>query len=137
MTPRLSEASIVTLWKHVYCRGFNVSPFTAVISGVISLTNAYLTGSTDRLRANRLVVAGLFMIGVVPFTLITISPTNRILMAREVNLQSTAEKMGGKTDVQEKGTMEDSRRLVQKWANLNLIRAMLPAAGALATLTAW
>lgn len=80
------------------------------------------------------------MIGVVPYTLITVSPTNRILMAREKLLieRSYAETNESATATSlEGGTMEDSRRLVNKWARLNYIRAALPAVGAVLAWTCW
>lgn len=137
-TPGIPEVTLVTLWRYVYFRGFHISPFLAVFSGICSITSSYAT--VNKNTANRLILAGLFMIGVVPYTLITVSPTNRILMAREKLLieRSYAETNESVTATSLEGeTMEDSRRLVNKWARLNYIRAALPAVGAVLAWTCW
>ncbi|ROW07772.1 hypothetical protein VMCG_03389 [Cytospora schulzeri] len=103
-------------WAGIYNRGKVLGPQTAVIS---LLGYGYLL--YDRSRQNRswgniLGAMGL-AVGIVPYTLIVMAPTNQALM----NVAKGVSSLGS----------EAVEELLVKWKWLNLIRSMFPLAGAL------
>jgi hypothetical protein len=96
-----------------------VCPPFAVAATVAHVLNAYINRNSTADCAKYFVAAAASTIAIVPFTMIVMAPTNKELFKREKAARGTA------TGV-ELGSLE----LVKKWGRLNLLRAFLPAAGA-------
>jgi hypothetical protein len=65
-------------------------------------------------------LAGLLTVGIIPFTLIVMQPSNNLLFQLEANIQSSPKAT----------TLEDAQKLVTKWSRMHLVRSMFPLAGA-------
>lgn len=85
-----------------------------------------------------LLVAGSFMIGIVPYTLSLIVPLEVSLLAEEAKmrkmLQAGAEVNHGMNGKAEGGSSEENvtktRSMIRRWAKLNYGRMILPLTGA-------
>ena len=84
------------------------------------IVNAYINRSSPSASAKYSVAAAVSTIAIVPFTKLFLAPTNQELFKREKAAFSTSA-----------GVEASSVELVKKWGRLNLMRAFLPAAGAL------
>lgn len=106
------------LWEALYVRGRAQMPRFAALS---LLGYSYL--AYDRYargeRWGPFALAGALTIGIVPFTLLVMMPTNNALLG-------VASGTGGQV------LSEDAvRSLLLRWKNLNLMRSMFPLAGSL------
>jgi hypothetical protein len=97
-----------------------VCPSFAVVATVTHVLNAYLNRNSIAGSAKYSAAAAASTIAIVPFTIILMAPTNEELFKREKAARGTAT-----------GAELSSLELVKKWGRLNLIRAFLPAAGAM------
>lgn len=75
-----------------------------------------------------LIIAGSFMVGIVPYTLALIAPVEEILLKKEATMRGKSA-----TPKNERSALETKMQL-QFWAKLNYGRAALPLVG---TLIAW
>lgn len=153
--PGVAEGHMLTMWRTVFKRGFYLCPSQAILSGSLCFLNAFLTwrfeagsvglekGSSSRVYL--LLVAGAFMIGIVPFTLSMIVPLEEILLAKETKLakaqDQAAEHTKGMNCKSESLKGEESametRRQLNRWALLNYGRTILPLVGALVAWSIW
>ncbi|KLU88057.1 hypothetical protein MAPG_07044 [Magnaporthiopsis poae ATCC 64411] len=119
----LDEKRALGQFRSVFDRGFHLCPLPAIASGLCCFANAALVTMgrrSDGSTATRLIASGLLMIGLVPYTLIFILPTEEWLLKREKNANS-----GLRSDTEEKKTWV----LLRRWGQLNYIRAIFPLAG--------
>lgn len=92
----------------------------------------------------RLIIAGVFFIGLIPFTLTFIEPTNDYLMEKQTELSKRRQlaketlkgSANGKVDmpVNEKSIAE-TRMMIKRWAKFNYCRTTLPLIGAMVSWT--
>ena len=85
-------------------------------------------------RVVPLLVAGSFMMGIVPFTLYTIVPVEEILLEKEAKLAKTQKLAAGYDtsidgEAEAKGSASETRRLLKRWAKLNYVRTTFPLVG--------
>ncbi len=140
--------------KTVFSRGFHLCPTLAAFSGLCCFVNAFLTyryeaGSVGLERGNSgvlpLLIAGSFMIGVIPFTLSMIVPLEEIMLHKEGRLAKARQLAAGREKdgvfmgevSRSDGSAAETRRLLKRWAKLNYGRTILPVVGALVTLSVW
>ncbi|KUI57085.1 Noranthrone monooxygenase [Cytospora mali] len=116
-TSPVSSQLLAQQWAGIYNRGKVLGPQTAVIS---LLGYGYLMyDRSSRLNSgwgDYLCAMGL-TIGIVPFTLIIMDPTNQALL----RVAEGSSSLG----------YEAVRELLVRWKGLNLIRSLFPIAGAL------
>lgn len=111
-------ALLAQQWQTMYDLGKAVMP-TIAVGSLAAFAYAAYDRSRRHLDWKRYATAGGLTLAIVPFTLIFMHPTNRSL------LQIAG---GGATAVV---VNDDSvRALITKWAGLNLVRSLLPLAGA-------
>lgn len=111
-------------WQTMYSMGKATMPSIALVS-LAAYGYAAYGRSRRHLDWKRYAVAGALTLGIVPFTLGFMQPTNRSLM----QIAS-----GGATAAM---VNDDSvRALITTWAGLNLIRSLLPLCGAVVGLWA-
>lgn len=145
---------MLSMWKTVFLRGFHLCPTLAAFSGFCCFVNAFLTywyqaGSVGLEHGSStvfpLLIAGSFMIGVIPFTLSTIVPLEEIMLQKEGRLtkarQLAAERDNHVIFQAEVSKSDESaaetRRLLKRWAKLNYGRTLLPVLGALVAWSVW
>ena len=109
----LEDRSLLRQWKQSYARGFVMQASCAVISGLLGLIAAWLTGDWRWIVGAGLILANW------PYTLLGIMPANRMLNA-----------------IDEKDAGPDSRALIVKWGGLHTVRTGLGMAATLAYLWA-
>jgi Domain of unknown function (DUF1772) len=106
---KLDDQALLAQWKRSYKRGFMMQAPLAVLGCVLGLTAWRTTGRVG------FVIGALLMIANLPWTLLAVMPTNRILMQMEPGAAGPK-----------------SRLLIIKWNALHAVRTVL---GILATLT--
>lgn len=109
----LDDKSLLAQWKPSYARGKFMQAGLAMISGVLGLLVAWLTGDW------RWIVGAFLILANWPFTLLGIAPTNNKLNAIAANDAGPA-----------------SRLLLEKWGRLHAVRTVLGIAATLAYLWA-
>ncbi|KAF2274918.1 uncharacterized protein EI97DRAFT_459871 [Westerdykella ornata] len=122
----------VKQWDTVYSIGKKTAPALAVVS---SLALGYVTYHLDpRSLHYKLNLAATILIpSIIPYTFAFIVPTNKKLYEKLRSLATTGlEDKAAEVGVAKKETVN---ALLDKWATLNLIRALLAGAGAV--LAAW
>ncbi|KAF2746634.1 hypothetical protein M011DRAFT_468331 [Sporormia fimetaria CBS 119925] len=114
-------------WAHAYGIGKKLGPPLAIIS---SLSTAYVAyhQDIDSLPFKLNVAATVLVPAIVPFTYAFMIKTNNKLLEKSHTLSATAD---DKAETQE----ENVHALLDKWATLNLARAMLVGVGSI--LAAW
>lgn len=124
---------MLATWKVALDTGFRICPPVAIAAGLTHLTNLATTTFTlresDLGRGARwaLAAAAGSTLGIVPFTLFVMQGVNRELFAREKVAREEARVAGhGAEAAVKNGDVE----LVKRWWRLNLVRAGLPALGA-------
>ena len=103
------------VWQHLFNRGAAIMPPTAV-----AVASSYLWAAYDahsrRLEWKGYAVAAGLVVGIVPFTLLTLGGINSTLIGAF------------------KGTValsaEQSEAMIRKWGLINIARSLLPLAGA-------
>ena len=103
----------VTQWRPSYKRATVMQVSLVLISSLSAIIAWRLEGRTAWLAG------GLLFVLVVPFTLIVILPTNKLLESRELDVRS-----------------EEAGRLLQRWGRLHAIRSILSGAAFLLFLSA-
>lgn len=135
--PSLPESTLLSVWKQLYYRGFNLSPPLSVFSSSCCFINAYLASkhrSTNG-TGSRLLLAGCLMLGILPYTGLMVAPGNRKMMTRWREL---VDENGMAVGEERKEGRVESRERVRRWGRLNYGRVVLPLAGAfVAWTTAW
>ncbi|KAF3484085.1 uncharacterized protein GIQ15_03409 [Arthroderma uncinatum] len=149
--PGTPISHIATQWRHAYSIGKSSMPLCAIGAGTAYAYLAYVFRQETTLRAadvrtsNWYLLASGLVMSIIPYTLMVMSPTNKSLLARaEV---TDAEAMTGVAKAKEaaskasgdsKATREDVEVLnwLKGWAELNVVRALLPLAGTLSGLYA-
>lgn len=109
----LDDRSLLAQWKPSYKRGAIMQAPLAIIGFVLGAAAWWLSGNWAFL------LGGILMLSNWPWTLLGILPTNRILMA---------------TDLESAGS--DTRALLIKWNGLHAVRTGLGAAATLSFLCA-
>jgi len=133
----VSERTLLSLWRAIYFKGFHLSPPLAILSGAGCMANSFIGRMNGSgVASSRMFVAGLCMAGVIPYTIFFVAPTNRVMMGRLAKLESPTktDKTEGATETQ---NLEESRRLVGRWAVLNYGRFALPFVGSLLAWTVY
>jgi hypothetical protein len=98
----LDDRALLAEWKPAYKRGFAMQAPLAIVGFVLGIVACWLTG---RLA---FIVGALLLLANWPWTIIGIMPTNKALMA---------------TELEDAGP--PSRALIVKWNNLHAIRTAL------------
>jgi hypothetical protein len=120
-------------WKDLYDLGKTQNP---PIAGVTAASFSYLawsvrSGTSLRLLAPRnamqlYAAAAVFTLGIVPYTLITMNPTNNKLIEKAGKVDVNSKGLDGTGDDKEVG------ELLKKWQVLNGIRGVIPLLGVVA-----
>ncbi|KAA6409708.1 MAG: hypothetical protein FRX48_06320 [Lasallia pustulata] len=141
--PTVAEVHLLSMFRGVFLGGFHLCPPLAFFSGLVCYLNAFLSywhesGSVVLEQASSsvipLLVAGSFMMGIVPFTLYMIVPVEEILLEKEAKLAKTQKLAAGHDtsidgEAEAKGSAAETRRLLKRWAKLNYVRTIFPLVG--------
>lgn len=100
-------------------------PLLAVAATLVHAVNAFINRAASSGQATYFAMAAASTIAIIPYTLIFLQPTSKELFRREEGAR-------GKTAGVEGSTVE----LVRKWGRINLVRAFLPAIGAVIAMAA-
>ncbi|KAL8908881.1 MAG: hypothetical protein Q9171_005278 [Xanthocarpia ochracea] len=113
---KTNPSLLASQWHSMYQTGMKVGPTLALLGAVNYLYVAWgaYNSTYDTRVWKGFVGAAVGTIGIVPFTLIFMAPTNSALIAQTA-----------KTTLSE----VDVRGLVEKWAFLNLLRSGIPVVG--------
>ena len=109
----LEDRPLLTEWKKAYARGFAMQATLAIAGFIFGAIAWWQTGKLAFLAGAFLMVANW------PWTVLAIMPTNKVLMATELD-----------------GAGPDTRALIVKWNRLHLVRTALGAFAVLAFLIA-
>jgi hypothetical protein len=109
----LDDRNLLAEWKPSYARGFDMQASLAMISGVLGLITAWLTGDW------RWVAGAVLILTNWPYTLLVIAPTNNKLNAIAANDAGPA-----------------SRAMLETWGRFHAVRTMFGIAATLAYLWA-
>ncbi|KAG7091763.1 hypothetical protein E1B28_008165 [Marasmius oreades] len=133
-TSFFSTAHAALQWKHLYTRGATLMPPLALVA---SLAHFYLAWkahtlesviSSSRSLTRLYMTAGALTIGIVPWTLLVMAPTNDALIRKAVDSPTEAAVASSKT--------YETEDLMEKWITLNFVRGLFPLAGTVAALYA-
>ncbi|KAG8527864.1 uncharacterized protein KY384_006780 [Bacidia gigantensis] len=144
--PDTPEHLILAQFKTSFLRGFHLCPMNAIPTSVVCLLNAILTyWYGDTKRALLLLVAGAFIVGIVPFTLRFIVPLEETLLKKNAEVQKArgaqaneiaGEKIGAIV-VGSDGGVPETRKQIEEWVRLNYIRTIFPAIGVAVAWSLW
>jgi hypothetical protein len=128
LIPRLLESPtpvMLTQWARTYARGAAVMPAAAVLSAAGMF---WLSLVTREERARGYLAAGLLTVGIVPYTILVMTGTNKTLkgLEGEMGIESAAAAAGKEVGVEAE---RSAKGLVDWWGVLNLGRAGLLIAG--------
>lgn len=115
-------------WKKVYDLGVVRSPPLALTSALsFSFLSYKLYGTLNQPKAELYALSALLTIGIVPYTLLAMLPTNNKLMrnAEEAEAMTPEEQIMEVKDSERRST----KQLLDLWATHNLVRGMFPLAG--------
>ncbi|KAF9767080.1 hypothetical protein IL306_000412 [Fusarium sp. DS 682] len=112
---QLSGPSSVSVWQTLFSRGIALMPTFAGTTAIAYLYAAY-TAHQQKRNWKELVTSAALNVAIVPFTFIFMSSTNELLFKVSA----------GTLDA----SPEDVVTLIGRWGVLNLIRSLLPLAGA-------
>jgi hypothetical protein len=104
---KLDDRALLAEWKPAYVRGFAMQASLAVIGFLLGLLAWWKTGDW------RWLLGAIVLVVNWPFTLIAIMPTNKRMMATQLDQAGP-----------------ESRKLIETWGGLHAVRTVL---GALAT----
>jgi hypothetical protein len=110
---QLDDRSLLAQWKPSYKRGLVMQSALAIIGFLLGLAAWWLHGGL------LFIVGGVLMLANWPWTIVVIMPTNRVLMASDVELAGNA-----------------SRELLVRWNALHAVRTGLGALAVVAFLWA-
>lgn len=141
----------VKQWATLYDRGHLVGPILAIVSGLasayvaskrmyrlsytsyLSNTDTFCTDDSSSLPFKLNVAAAVILPSIIPFTFAFIVPTNKKLFEKEQSLATASiEDKAVEAGVAREETVH---ALIDKWATLNLARALIVGVGAV--LSAW
>ncbi|RGP79853.1 hypothetical protein FLONG3_2033 [Fusarium longipes] len=112
---QLPAPSSATAWQGLFNRGFALMP-----KFVVTTTAAYFYAAyTAQKRGHSwksLVAGAVLTVSIVPFTLIFMESTNELLLKAAAGTLEASQ--------------EDVAKLIGRWGVLNLVRSLLPLAGA-------
>ncbi|CAM1510150.1 Fc.00g004850.m01.CDS01 [Cosmosporella sp. VM-42] len=112
-----APSTSAVVWAELYGQGVSIMPKIAVTVG-----GAYLYAAWERRQRGGIwkgfAVAAALVVGIVPYTLLTMVPTNDALHAIADGTRSAAQ--------------GEASMLIGRWGVLNLGRCLLPLAGAVA-----
>lgn len=112
-----SPAQVLKQWARLYHLGHIAAPSLAVVTAALYAYGA-MGRHCQRLPWQQLAAAGAATLAIVPFTFLTMLPTNNKLAA--LNAQD------GKGE-----DLEGVKKLVAKWSRLHYMRCLFPIAGAI------
>ena len=92
----------VTEWRPSYKRGTRLQAPLALIGSVAALV------AWSSARDSAWMIGGLLFVGMIPFTLLVILPTNQRLESQDLDLSS-----------------EEALRLLRRWGQLHAVRSLL------------
>jgi hypothetical protein len=130
LIPLLLEAPTPLLlkqWNNAYLAGKKTAPPFAALSSVCYFYLAYsLPFNSPKSKLYGYLLAGALAVGIVPYTLAVMLPTNRKLLAKVEETKT----LGVKDELVEVGLgNETAHKLVDSWGVLNLGRAFMLAIG--------
>ena len=123
------EPLVARQWKKVYDRGVSTSPPLALTSALMfSFVSYKWYGTLNQPKAELYGLSALLTIGIVPYTLLVMLPTNKKLMnrAEEAEALSAEQQLIGAKDTSKDPS---TKELLDRWATHNLARGLFPLAG--------
>lgn len=116
LSAAVPSQALAQQWEGIYTRGKALGPRMALVSLAGYAYLAYDRRSQGQSYAGY-IVAAVLSLGIMPYTIVFMSPTNNALLGVA----------GGATQ-----TLGESavRELVSKWKDLNLVRSVFPLVGA-------
>ena len=127
-------------WKKLYGRGARTAPSLALTSAsMFGFLSYKFYGTLNHPKAELYGLSALLTVGIVPYTLIAMVPTNKKLTSRA----ETSEALSAEELFSQAGdsTAQSTKELLDLWATHNLARGLFPLAGSIlglwTTLTSW
>ncbi|KAJ4014928.1 hypothetical protein NW766_005247 [Fusarium irregulare] len=114
---QLQAPSSATVWQELFNRGFALMPKFAITTSAAYLYAIYAARQEGR-SWKGLGIASALTVSIVPFTIIFMASTNDLLMKAAAGTLEASQ--------------EDVAKLIGRWGVLNLVRSLLPLAGAVA-----
>ncbi|RAH69911.1 DUF1772 domain-containing protein [Aspergillus aculeatinus CBS 121060] len=130
----IPSSVVVKLWRGFYEKGKTQNPPIAAATATAFLYLAWSVRAGEPLfrsaaynRAGLYTAAAVLTLGIVPYTILTMRPTNNALLA----LAQSPKDLTAADETR-------SQDLLKKWTSLNSLRGLLPLSGAtLGMLAAW
>ncbi|KAI1372122.1 hypothetical protein F4677DRAFT_433535 [Hypoxylon crocopeplum] len=130
----LPERTALSQYKTLFLRGFHLCPMPSIFSAVCCISNAAIIYYKHRQltpQISRMVLAASLIIGLIPYTLAFIVPTEEKLLKKGAKLANEKQES---TSIASK---EETRQMMRKWNVLNYGRTLFPIAGVLVAWTLW
>ena len=137
----IPESTQLAMWHHVFIRGFYSCPSLGFFSSGVSVLNAILTYANEvsstgswspSTQVYALLLSGLFMFGMVPFTLTWIVPLEEVLLKREKDLIKSGDETKSKIASHDgQSSHAGTRKMLERWVTLNYCRMVMPFVGVL------
>nr|KMM70085.1 hypothetical protein CPAG_06398 [Coccidioides posadasii RMSCC 3488] len=137
--PGTPVSHIASQWYHAYGIGKSIVPLASLITASVYSYLSYhfrqgtLTRQGNVVAANYYLLAALFTIAPVPFTLLIMKPTNNKLIAKAKSAETEGLVAQKEKDVQ--GELRASRdeaevqSWLKTWSRLNVVRGLFPLVG--------
>lgn len=114
--PALNKSGPNELWRffpYMYSNAAKIQAPLAVISGVTGIIYSFRIADASPVFSKVWLGAGLLFVGIIPYTLFVMMPTNNRIIKSNKSLENEAEKQA----------------LLRKWTKLHLVRTVASLAG--------
>lgn len=142
-----SEKMLLEMWHLVFVRGFYACPTIGFFSSGISALNAIITYGSEvystaswspSIHVYAILLSGLFMFGMVPYTLKWIVPLEEVILKKERDLLDSDKDGKSKGDSHSsQESLAETRKLLAQWVVLNYGRMVIPFVGVVIAWTVW
>ncbi|KAL1956732.1 hypothetical protein VTO42DRAFT_6882 [Malbranchea cinnamomea] len=132
--PGTPISHVCTQWRHAYNVGKATMPFISLVAGAAYTYAAHSfrkLPARDVTTSNMYLIAAALSIGIIPYTLVVMQPTNKRLMGRAEQADVEGPTAREKVDI--RASKEDTVVInwLKTWRTLNFVRALLPFSASL------
>lgn len=142
--PDIPERTLLAMWHQIFVRGFRACPTLGFFSSGVSVLNALLLYANGfcadaswapSTEVYIVLLSGLFMFGMVPYTLTWVVPLEEMLLKRERDIVVSEEGPSKSDGNNPQRALVDTTAMLHRWVALNYYRMVIPFVGVIIGLT--